>query len=60
MTEMDATPSAEELAAFRAWKESTSAAPPAQRGKGKGAAGGNEKMSEHAFDEKIARSNGVD
>jgi hypothetical protein len=44
---MDATPSPEELAAFRAWKAQTSATPPAQRGKGKGGAagGGNEKMS---------------
>ncbi|MDQ0689031.1 hypothetical protein QFZ56_008077 [Streptomyces achromogenes] len=47
VTEMDATPSPEELAAFRAWKDQTSATPPAPRGKGKGGAanGGNEKMS---------------
>ncbi|WP_370424425.1 ATP-binding protein (plasmid) [Streptomyces sp. QH1-20] len=37
--------SPEDLAAFRAWKAQTSATPPAQRGKGKGAAGGAEKMS---------------
>ncbi|MFE6691928.1 ATP-binding protein [Streptomyces sp. NPDC057743] len=41
--DMDFSP--EDLAAFRAWKAQTSATPPAQRGRGKGAAGGGEKMS---------------
>jgi len=41
--DMDLSP--EDLAAFRAWKAQTSTTPPAQRGKGKGAAGGGEKMS---------------
>ncbi|MGA5582738.1 ATP-binding protein [Streptomyces thermodiastaticus] len=37
--------SPEELAAFRAWKAQTSATPPAQRGKGRSASAGGEKMS---------------